>query len=226
MSDKNNKQADTLAHCIEEAIPVLKESNKQARKRNRLAKQQYKQSVLNYEQVERQYLIEKSRLQPTFKLSVTEFLTCEPDFVNDPEQAGEAKFLADLGVSVDERVLRIKLQVKNDAQYMQPSIVIQKAEQDEADERIIAMSDLLYFMPVNSVYLPEEKPCIDVFLVYRDKTTLPVIHKYQFSQRHDSALLRWDVSHLDTVYVSSHKDLPSFNRAAGCAALFSSREES
>jgi len=204
MSDKNNKQADTLARYIEQAIPVLKESNKQARKRNRLAKQQYKQSVLNYEQVERQYL--------------------EPDFVNDPEQAGEAKFLADLGVGVDERVLRVKLQVKNDAQYMQPSIVIQKAEQNERDERIIAMSDLLYFMPVNSVYIPEEKPCIDVFFVYRDKTTLPVIHKYQFVQRHDSALLRWDVSHLDTVYVSSHKDLQSFDTAAGCAAFFSSRE--
>lgn len=226
MSDKKNKQVDAFTLCNEEAIQLFKESNKQARKRNRLAKRQYKQSVLNYEQVERQYLIEKSRLQPTFKLSVTEFLTCEPDFVNDPEQAGEAKYLADSGIGVDERVLRIKLQVKNDAEYMQPSIVIQKTESNVSDERTLAMSDLLYFVPVDSVLVSSDKSGMELFLVYRDKTTLPVIHKYQLVQRYDSALLRWDVSHLDTVYVSSHKKLQSFNSASGCAALFASREVS
>jgi len=224
MSD-NKKEIEALKCCIEEVMPVLKETNNQARKRNRLAKKQYQQSKLNYEQVERQYLIEKSRLQPTFRLSVTELLVCEPDFVNDPEQASEAKFLDDRGIKKDQRALRIKVQVKGDAQYMQPSIVIEKTKKSNDDDRMMAMNDLLYFIDVSRVVVREgDTPYMDVFFVYRDKTTLPVVHKYKIVQRYDSALLRWDVSLLDTIFVSSHKGLHSLNNAEQCAALFTSRE--
>jgi len=219
MSD-NKKEIGRLRDELQTLVSVLHKGNKLARKRNRIAKQEYRQSVLNYEQVERQYLIEKSRLQPTFRLSVTEFLTCEPDFVNDPEQASEVKFLFDRGVGIDQRILRIKITVKGDAEYMQPSMVIPLL-QDEEDERAYAMSDLLYFVPVDRLEVND--PQLETYLVYRDKTTLPVIHKYRFDQRTDSTLLRWDVAHLDTAYADSH--LSKFNNISNCSALFLSREQ-
>ena len=217
----NNKEAVVLINSLDDVLASIKESNKHARKRNRLIKRQYKQSILNYEQVERQYLIEKSRLQPEFRLSVTEFLVCEPDFLNDPEQAGEAKYLADLGLEVDQRVLRIKLDVKGDAIYMQPSIVIEKSQNDnsKADERVQAMTERLYFTSAESINIDQSTDSIDVYLVYRDRTTLPVVHKYQLIKRAESTLLRWDAMHLDTAYVSSHKKLSRFKSAAGLSLI-------
>ena len=224
MIDKNNKEIDDFKDSLAEALVVFEENNKHARKRNRIAKRQLHQAQLNYEQVERQYLIEKSHLQPTFKLSVTEFLTCEPDFLNDPEQATEAKFLSGVGISIDERVLRINLEVKGDAVYMQPSIVIGKTQLSD-DEQAFDMTDKLYFVAVDQVNVDQQAGTLDVYLVYRDKTTLPVIHKYKLVKRPDSTLLRWDAMHLDTVYVSSHKKVSRLKNAAGCADYFSDREQ-
>jgi len=206
-----------------EALVFLKKSNKHARKKNSIAKRQLRQSELNYEQVERQYLIEKCHLQPVFKLSVTEFLTCEPDFLNDPEQATEAKFLSGVGIGIDERVLRISLDVKGDSVYMQPSIVIGKTKLAD-NEQAFDMTGKLYFVAVDQVKVDQLTGSLDVYLVYRDKTTLPVIHKYKLTKRPDSTLLRWDASHLDTIYVSSHKKLSQLKNSAGCAKYFLDRE--
>jgi len=223
MTDKNSQQVDDLNTNLKKALTVFKESNKHARKKNIIAKQQLKQSLLNYEQVERQYLIEKSHLQPIFKLSITEFLTCEPDFLNDPEQATEAKFLSGVGIGSDERVLRIQLDVKGDEVYMQPSIVIGKNNPVD-DEQAFDMTDKLYFVAVEQVTVDQSTKELDVYLVYRDKTTLPVIHKYKLVKRTNSNLLRWDALHLDTVYVSSHKKMPLLKSATGCEGYFINRE--
>jgi len=227
---KNNSNndllnAESVSDNLKQILSALKKHNKYARKRNWLAKHQHQQSILNYEQAERQYLIEKSSMQPTFRLTVTEFLMCEPNFMNDPEQAGEAQYLSDLGVSVDERVLRIKVHVKGDAEYMRPSIVIEKSDKG-LDERAHSMTELIYFVPVASINISNDLKSSSAYLVYRDKTTLPVIHKYRLMQQQDSALRRWDAVHLDTVYASSHKDLPMLNSSKGCAALFNEREYS
>lgn len=230
MSHKNNGEKDDApipemsGVYFDELLLVAKQSNKHARKRNRLAKRQHEQLVLNYEQAERQYLIEKSRMQPKFRLSVTEFLMCEPDFMNDPEQASEAKYLADFGVGVDARVLRIKVDVKGDMEYMRPSIIIEKSKNNDADERAYAMTELIYFVPVASIELSGSDNSSTAYLVYRDKTTLPVVHKYRLTQQLDSALRRWEAVHLDTVYATSHKNLSTLNSSMGCAELFAGRE--
>lgn len=223
MIDENNTMVSELVSTLEETLTAFEQSNKYARKRNKIAKQQLRQSVLNYEQVERQYLIEKSHLQPTFKLSVTEFLTCEPDFLNDPEQATEAKFLSGVGIGVDERVLRINLDVKGDAVYMQPSLVIGRVRSVD-DEQASGMTNKLYFVAFDQLSADHSIAELVVYLVYRDKTTLPVIHKYKLVKRVDSTLLRWDAIHLDTVYVSSHKKISRLKNAIGCAEYFSERE--
>jgi hypothetical protein len=223
--NKNNQLLGPQLHVsdIAQATALIKESNKHARKRNKLAKRQHRQSVLDYEQAQRQYLIEKSRLQPKFRLSVTEFLTCEPDFVNDPEQASEAKYLSEQGVGLEQRVLRLKLDAKGDAGYMRPSIVISNANKT-ADQRAHSMTDLIYFAEVANIVVADDDGCITVFLVYRDKTTLPVIHKYQLTPNHDLALPRWDAVHLDTAFVGSHKDSPSLNSPTACAQFFATRD--
>jgi hypothetical protein len=223
--NKNNQLLGTqlLADDITQAMALIKESNQHARKRNKLAKRQHRQSVLDYEQAERQYLIEKSNLQPKFKLSVTEFLTCEPDFVNDPEQASEAKYLSEQGVGLEQRVLRLKLDTKGDADYMRPSIVISNANKT-ADQRAHSMTDLIYFAEVANIMTADEGGCITVFLVYRDKTTLPVIHKFRLTPNHDLALPRWDTVPLDTAFVGSHKDSPSLNSSTACAQFFATRD--
>jgi len=223
--NKNNQLLSTqpLASDITQAMKLIKKSNQHARKRNKLAKRQYRQSVLDYEQAERQYLIEKSSLQPKFRLSVTEFLTCEPDFVNDPEQASEAKYLSEQGVGLEQRVLRLKLDTKGDADYMRPSIVISHIG-NAVDHRAHSMTDLIYFAEVANLDVSESDGCITVFLVYRDKTTLPVIHKYRLTPNHDLALPRWDAVQLDIAYVGSHKDSPRLNNSTGCAHFFAARD--
>lgn len=222
--DKKVQIIERLNSRLKDALSIAEKSNKHARKRNRLAKREYQQSVLNYEQAERQYLLEKSSIQPSFRLSVTEFLTCEPDFVNDPEQASEAKYLSDLGMGVDERVLRVRVRVAGEADYMRPTIVMETLAEGEADERAHSMTELLYFMPVAHLDTTTTAGSM-VYLVYRDKTTLPVIHKFLLKQQHGSALSRWDTVHLDTAYAMSHKSQSRFNRSSACAALFSDRDE-
>ena len=224
MVDESNDKVSELVSTLEETLTVFEQSNKYARKRNKIAKQQLRQSELNYEQVERQYLIEKSHLQPIFKLSVTEFLTCEADFLNDPEQATEAKFLSGVGIGVDERVLRIVLDVKGDAVYMQPSVVVGKTKPVD-DEQAFSMTSKLYFVAIDQVSIDQSVSELTLYLVYRDKTTLPVIHKYKLVKRADSTLLRWDAMHLDTVYVSSHKKISRLKNAVGCAEYFFNREQ-
>jgi hypothetical protein len=201
---------------------LLSEANKHARKSNKLAKQQLRQTVLDHEQAERHYLIEKSSLQPKFRLLVTEFLTCEPDFVNDPEQASEAKYLAQQGIGLEQRVLRLKFETKANADYMRPSIVVSRLDKS-VDQRAYSMTDLIYFAELSSIDAAGGNGCITVFLVYRDKTTLPVIHKYQLSPNNDVALPRWDATLLDTVYVGSHKHSLCLNSADGCATYFDNR---
>lgn len=223
--NKNNNEISVLKKDLQQVIETFKESNEHAQRRNELAQKELHQSKLNYEQVERQYLIEKSRLQPIFRLSATEFLSCEPDFLNDPEQATEAKFLADAGIGVDERVLRISMEVTGEGVYMQPSLVIGKVSND-ADEQAMSMTDKLYFITVEQAAIDESNNSLDVYLVYRDKTTLPVIHKYQLVKRSGSTLLRWDPMHMDTYYVSSHTHRNRLKKAEGCAEFFSNREGS
>jgi len=223
MNDKNNNDKPQVKDALDKALMLLEKHNALIEKGNRLAKQQYRQSKLNYEQVERQYLIEKSRLQPIFRLLVTEMLVCEADFVNDPEQAVEAKFLQEAGMEVDDRVLRLKLSAKGDAFYMRPEVVIKNSIRGDADDRIHAMSESLYFVPVDNLDI--SSGALSAFFLYRDKTTLPVIHKYQLVKRKLSTLLRWDAMHLDTAFVSSHKKLSRLNTAAGCAKFFDKREE-
>lgn len=223
--NKNNQLSGTqlLASDISQAMALIEQSNRHARRRNKLAKRQHRQSVLNYEQAERQYLIEKSKLQPKFRLTVTEFLTCEPDFVNDPEQANEAKYLSDQGVAIEQRVLRFKLETKGGADYMRPSIVVRQLG-NTSDHRTLSMTDLIYFVEVAKLDIAESDDCITVFLVYRDKTTLPVIHKYRLTPNHDLALPRWDAVQLDIAYVGSHKDSPRLNNSAACAHFFAARD--
>lgn len=233
MSEKDDKQASDLTASFAEdtkaLAAALKKHNKLAVRRNRLAKRQHQQAILNYEQGERRYLLEKSHLQPTFRLAVTEFLSCAPDFMNDPEQASEAKFLAELGVGVDQSVIRMRVHVKGDAEYMRPSIVIpsariSSAESNLKDERAHSMTDLIYFATVDSIDIEEEDQSTLLYLVYRDKTTLPVVLKYKLARQLESALRRWDATHLDTVFVTSHRALSRLHSAAGCAALFADRE--
>ncbi len=221
--ETNAQLIELLNNSVTRAINIAKQSNKQARKRNRIAKRQLRQSILNYEQLERQYLIEKSALQPTFKLFVTEFLMFEPDFLNDPEVASEAVYLANLGVEIEQRVLRFRLRVKGDAEYRRPSLVIQRLGQVGDDETTYSMNELLYFIPLADIGTDDNVDSFLAYFVYRDKTTLPVVHKYQIAQRQDSTLRRWEVTHLDTAYAGSHKNISALKTSTGCEALFLAR---
>lgn len=227
---KDNDEEDSpkkglLTRFYQEALSILRQSNKHARKRNRLAKLQYQQSLLNYEQVERQYLIEKSKLQPTFRLTVTEFLKSEPETLNDPVLAAEAKYLSEFGVRVDDRVLRFRVSVTGDAEYRRPSLVIAKSKKKTADERSYSLSNILYFAPVKNINIDSKSQSFEAYFVYRDSTTLPVIHKFRIKQQQGSTLSRWDVTHLDTVYVSSNKNRSSLDSSYGCEQLFAEREQ-
>jgi len=228
MSEQNNKQDADLkppfAEDTKALVAALNKHNKLALKRNRLAKRQHQQAILNYEQGERRYLLEKSYLQPTFRLSVTEFLSCAPDFMNDPEQASEAKFLVERGVGIDQSVIRMRVHVKGDAEYMRPSIVIPSAQSSLKDERVHSMTDLIYFATLDSIDIAQEDQTTMLYLVYRDKTTLPVVLKYKLARQLESALRRWDATHLDTVFVTSHRALSRLHSARACADFFADRE--
>ncbi len=226
MSEQNKPHPYSLLSGLsskdqKRALKELKKTNKHAAKHNRLIKQQIRQAALEYELTERQYLIDKSALQPKFRLTVTEFLTCEPDFVNDPEQASEAKFLADRGVRQDQRALKIRLESEGGAPYMHPNILFKQKGQSNHDDRIYAMNEKTFFIDIASLDLTESTTSTMAYLVYRDRTTLPVLHQYQLTQRQGSALLRWDVQHLDTVYATNKDNTKTLNTHSGCAELFS-----
>ncbi len=210
---------------MQSMVHALERSNKLSKRRNKLAKRQYQQSIADFEQAERLYLIEKSKLQPTFRLDVTEFLLCEPDFMNDPEQAGEAKFLKQRGVSLDSRILRIQLQVRGEKSYMRPSIVARLNNSDDAsDERLVSMTESLYFLPVGDLSFTEELGTSSFFLVYRDKTTLPVVHRYRLTQQPESDLRRWSIEHIDSVFAKSDERFTNFRNSMNCLDLFNLRE--
>lgn len=210
---------------MQSMVDALERSNKLSKRRNKLAKKQYQQSLADFEQAERLYLIEKSKVQPVFRLDVTEFLLCEPDFMNDPEQAGEAKFLKQRGVSLDSRILRIQLHVRGEKSYMRPSLVTSLVNADKSsDERLMSISETLYFLPVDSLRFTEELGTSSLFLVYRDKTTLPVIHRYRLTQQPDSDLRRWNVEHLDSVFAKSDERFSNFRVSSLCEGLFTVRE--
>ena len=119
----------------QQALLLLSKSNRLNKKRNLLIKKQIHQSELDYQQAERLYLIEKSKLQPSFKLLATEFLLNEPDFVNDPEHAMEANFLVENGFKVDQRVLRFKLTISGDNPFMRLSLVTRKLKHSGIDNK-------------------------------------------------------------------------------------------
>lgn len=225
---KQNAQdfIEDLSGTLENVVAQLTDLNKSARKRNRLAKRQLRQDELNYEQLERQYLMEKSNLQPSFKLSVSEFLLSEPDFLSDPEVASEAAYLIDQGFDVEESILRIRVQLIGGGECRRPSLVIARTQSMEPDERVYSMSEGLYFIRLAEINIAKHAPEFISYFVYRDKTTLPVVHKYQVAQLENSTLRRWEVSHLDTIFASSHKGLSALNHSLGCADLFVEREDS
>ncbi|GAA6138119.1 hypothetical protein NBRC116583_18660 [Arenicella sp. 4NH20-0111] len=189
-----------------------------------MLKKQYAQSLLAYEQTERLYLLEKSKLQPSFTLSVTEFLLCEPDFMNDPEQATEAQFVLQCGLEIDERILRFTLNVSGGAEYLKPSFVVAQTETSKLDDRAFAMSETLYFLPVRSVSLPRMPDSFLAYFVYRDRTTMPVILKYHICREESSQLLRWEAHHQDTVFAMSHVNISALSNADDCAKLFQCRD--
>jgi len=211
---------------IEQALLLAKKNNKHARKRNRLAKKQQRQSELNYQQSERLYLLEKSKMQPRFRVTASEFLLSEPDFVNDPEQAGEAKFLVDNGYSVEQRVVRIKLEVKQEAPFMRPSMVVAtKARNDNDDERILSMTSRIFFIALDSIELESAaseaaEHRFNLYLLYYDQTTLPVVLKFKVTQQQESRLLRWEVEHIDTAFALSRDQKSALCVAKTCEQLF------
>ncbi len=189
-----------------------------------MLKKQYAQSLLAYEQTERLYLLEKSKLQPSFTLSVTEFLLCEPDFMNDPEQASEAQFLTGQGMKSEERVVRFHFSVKGGADYLRPSLVLGLKGDQKFDDCAFAMNELLYFAPVDRLKFVKDSDSFVVYFVYRDKTSLPIVLKYRISKREGSSLLRWETDHLDTIYGMTHHRLSLLKQFTGCEALFADRE--
>ena len=104
---------------------------------------------------------------------------------------------------------------------MRPAVVTKMKAQ--GDELALSMTEHLYFVPFASMSLAENN-ISTVYLIYRDKTTLPVLHKFQLSQQADSDLRRWEAVHLDTVFASSHKGLLALNTFEGCQRLFDGRE--
>jgi len=230
---------------IHHVLSLINKNIKQAKRRNRLLKEQNLQSQLDYQQSARLYLIEKSRMQPLFKLTVNEFLLNKVDYVNDPEHAAEAKFLIDFGYAIDQRLLRIKLTVKGDGTVLHPSLVAKTFENKAADqssvlngnliesveqaeplnECLLSMTSRTFFVAVDSldITLSKDKSLdhsFDLYLVYRDQTTLPVVLKYIIKQQSDSRLLRWENEHVDTMFVESRKTLKLLKNSFFCEQLF------
>lgn len=221
MSKENTQIESSVAESIAESLNVIKglqvQSNTLIEHKNQLAEKQYQQSLLNYEQRERQYLIEKSKLQPTFKVSASEVLMCEPDFVNDPEQASEASFLMSQGVGVDQRVLKLRVDANGLAEYMRPSVVYST----ETDSGLaFVFSEHCYFITLSDSDALEKFTALTMYFVYRDKTTLPVIHKYGLHKDQESTLQRWSVAQLDTVFTTTEVKGIALDSSEACESFF------
>lgn len=221
--DTSNFLYDSISENLKELGILQKKGNKIAKQLNLIKKKQHQQSLLDFEQSERQYLIEKSKLQPSFRLSVSETLACEPDFVNDPEQASESSFLKDMGVECDDRVLRLRLDVKGNAEYMHPSVVFSDPECSEFSGLAHAMNERVYFISLGDTSAKNNIQHLIVYFVYRDQTALPVLYKYKLKKEPNSALQRWHVSKIDKVYAKTHNALVVLETAKECEQLFISR---
>ena len=223
MTKHFEKNDSDLIDALDRFIAEQKQQNKHSTKRNALSQQKLQLDQLRLDQAERLYLLEKSKLQASFKLSVTEFLLCEPNFMVDPEQAGEAKFLTDLGVEIDERVLRLQVTVVQKGQILRPRLVIKNNHKKNSDDLAFAMSEKLYFLPVKRLCEGVSTQAFDAYWVYHDQTTLPVLQKYRISQQQDSSLARWNVVHEDTVFALAKHSLDTLNLSDGCQSLFDDR---
>lgn len=220
----NTDSVRLIAESLNGLLVAQKKANKISKKQKRIDEKQYRQSLLDFEQSERQYLIEKSNLQPTFRLSATEVLVCEPDFVNDPEQASEASFLLKKDVLVDQRVLRLQLGVKGHADYMHPSLVYSIASEENPNGLAYAFSEHTYFVPIKELGNSNKVNSLTIYFIYKDKTTLPVIHKYHLNKDMTSSLQRWSVSQVNTVYATTADMQSVFVTAHACEALFLIKE--
>ena len=147
MADKHKTSETQLVGKIDDLVKHQKKRNKLAKRQNQIAEAQLAQSQYTFEQTERLYLLEKSKLQPKFSLQVTEFLLCEPDYMNDPEQAGEAKFLTDHDIAVDERVVRFQINVIEKGQHLRPRLVVTRTGVNKEDDLAMALTGKLYFLP-------------------------------------------------------------------------------
>ena len=223
MTKKLNRDESDLINEIGKLVAEQKKQSTHAKKQNLLSAEQLQQNQLKMEQTERLYLLEKSKLQPKFKLSVTEFLLCEPDFMADPEQASEAKFLTDLGIKVDERVLRFQVSVVEKGEYLRPRLVIKRGHQKNGKDLALCMNERLYFLSFNALSSKKDYDAFDTFWVYQDQTTLPVLQKFHVSQQKDSKLTRWNAAHQDTVYALAKHAAKTLNSAKGCSELFGNR---
>ena len=223
MSNHSKNTLSDLTNEMSKLVAEQKKQSKHSKKQIRLAKEQIQQSQLKIEQTERLYLLEKSKLQPKFKLSVTEFLLCKPDFMADPEQASEAKFLTDLGVEIDERVLRFEISVVEKGQYLRPRLIITREQSEDGKDLAYSMAERLYFLPFNMLSNKSDYDAFDTYWVYHDQTTLPVIQKYHVSQQKGSKLTRWNATHEDTVFALTKHSSESFNSSQACQQIFSHR---
>ena len=226
MTKKSKEDVQDIALQLESLVKAQKKHIKHLKQKNRLARSKIEQDSLRFEQTERLYLLEKSKLQPSFKLSVTEFLLCEADFMNDPEQAGEAKFLKDLGIEIDERVLRFQVNLEEKGQYLRPHLVIDRddIENDhDLHDLAFSMHDRLYFLPFSRLSDNSNKSAFDAYWVYQDQTTLPVIQKYSIAQQKESSLMRWNAVHEDTIFGLTKQKSKSFNSSETCKVLFNKR---
>jgi len=168
--------------------------------------------------------------------------------MNDPEQAGEAKFLKDLGVKIDERVLRFQVNLEQKGQYLRPRLIIDpdiiesdiiesegavtesvvnegagKHNTESNHDLAVSMHDRLYFLPFKQLSENTQHNAFHVYWVYQDQTTLPVIQKYSITQQKNSSLMRWNAVHEDTVFALSKQKPESFNSAEKCKLLFENR---
>ena len=223
MNDHSKNSQNDLTKEMSKLVAEQKKQSKHSKKQIRLAKEQIQQSQLKIEQTERLYLLEKSKLQPKFKLSVTEFLLCKPDFMADPEQASEAKFLTDLGVEIDERVLRFEISVVEKGQYLRPRLIITREQSKNGEDLAYSMAERLYFLPVSMLSNKSDYDAFDTYWVYHDQTTLPVIQKYHVSQQKGSKLTRWSATHEDTVFALAKHSPESFNSSRACQQVFDNR---
>jgi len=110
---------------------------------------------------------------------------------------------------------------------MRPMFVAQNSQRDANNlgDSLLSMTAQVYFASVESIISDMHdngSGCheFNVYLIYRDQTTLPVVLSFKISQQLDSKLLRWEVEHVDTVFVGSRSQLKRLSNAAVCKQLF------